>query len=156
MPSKYLNVCSYYIYMKVIKQYFFLNVLQLRFIIPQFCYFNQWFNQKFYLLQVGDFQRCFLGGGRNYFSSKSVNKKRKYLNAEKRIFHFGGKSLFLLSSQSSSPVVPNCKVHGKEDATITPLEIRDKYCIKAIILFRKCPQWKYNVFFCSQDKNFMT
>lgn len=95
---------------------------------------------KFYLLQVGDFQRCFLGGGRNYFISKSVNKKRKYLNAEKRIFHFGGKSLFLLSSQSSSPVVPNCKVHGKEDATITPLEIRDKYCIKAIILFRKCPQ----------------
>ena len=38
-------------------------------------------------------------------------------------------------------MVPNCKVHGKEDATVphnirAGVEIRDELCIKATILFR--------------------
>lgn len=49
----------------------------------------------------------------NCFSCKFVHDKENYLNAEKRNLLFLGQSLFLINSWSSSPEVPNFKVHGR-------------------------------------------
>lgn len=76
-----------------------------------------------------------------------MHDKGKYLNAEKRNFHFLDKSLFLLSSYSWYPVVPNSgtKVHGKKVQNLlynvrVGVEIRDKRYVKTITLVRRCLQ----------------